>query len=232
MPPPELPAAAEALSKLVDELPPELRGEALTHSSWTDSRSSSYGRLAFLGDRVLGLAIASEIHSRHPGEDSGRLTKIHTHAVSAIACAQVAHAIGVPERLRATAPEAGGMEIPVEVLLGAERPVPEIAEALIGACYVAFGYERTAEAVIAAFAPRIEHAAETRIDFKSDLQELLARRGARVTYEVVATSGPPHKRTFEVAARLDTEEVGRGSGRSKKVAEQAAAEQALEHLGG
>ena len=62
----------------------------------------------------------------------------------------------------------------------------------------------------AAFEPRIEHAAETRIDFKSALQELLARRRARVSYEVIGESGPPHRRTFEVAAIVDSERVGDG----------------------
>ena len=80
--------------------------------------------------------------------------------------------------------------IPAEVLLDGERPLPEATEALIGACFLAFGFERTAAAVAAAFEPRIEHAAETRIDFKSALQELLARRGARVSYEVIAATGP------------------------------------------
>ena len=84
----------------------------------------------------------------------------------------------------------------------------------------------------AAFEPRIELASETRIDFKSALQELLARRGARVTYEVIAATGPPHRRTFEVAAIVDSERVGTGTGRSKKAAEQLAAEEALAHLGG
>src|SRR5690606_38924741 len=116
--------------------------------------------------------------------------------------------------------------------LQGERPVPEITEALIGACYVAFGFDRTAAALDEAFGPRIEHAAETRIDFKSALQELLARRGARVTYEVLAADGPPHRRTFEVAAIVDSETVGTGVGRSKKAAEQAAAERALAQLGG
>jgi len=86
--------------------------------------------------------------------------------------------------------------------------------------------------VAEAFQPRIELAAETRIDFKSALQELLARRGARVSYAVLSETGPPHERTFEVAAVLGGEEVGRGSGRSKKAAEQVAAEAALERLDG
>jgi ribonuclease-3 len=66
------------------------------------------------------------------------------------------------------------------------------------------------------------------LDFKSALQEQLARQGARVTYEVTDEAGPPHDRRFEVAARVDAEVIGTGEGRSKKAAEQAAAAEALE----
>ena len=139
--------------------------------------------------------------------------------------------LGVPEMLREAEPSGLAGAIPAAVLLAGERPLPEATEALIGACFLAFGFERVAPAVAAAFGPRIEHATETRIDFKSALQELLARRGARVSYEVIAESGPPHARTFEVAAVVDSERVGEGAGRSKKAAEQAAAERALDRLG-
>jgi ribonuclease III len=97
---------------------------------------------------------------------------------------------------------------------------------------VAFCFDHTSAAVAEAFEPRIELASETRMDFKSALQELLARRGARVIYEVVEATGPPHRRTFEVAAIVEDEQVGTGKGRSKKAAEQVAAEEALAHLGG
>jgi ribonuclease-3 len=69
------------------------------------------------------------------------------------------------------------------------------------------------------------------VDAKSALQELLARRRARVTYAVIGESGPAHQRTFEVEATVEGERVGTGSGRSKKAAEQVAAEEALKHLG-
>jgi ribonuclease-3 len=105
-----------------------------------------------------------------------------------------------------------------------------VIEAVIGACYLAFGYEPTAEAVVEAFAPEIEQALERPADFKSALQERLARRGAVVIYEVTAEEGPPHERRFEVAAVVEGEELARGAGRSKKDAEQAAAETALDAL--
>jgi ribonuclease-3 len=219
------------LAELIAELPVELRQQALTHSSWSEERIDSYERLAYLGDSVLALAVARDLVDRFPGVDAGGLTKIHNQAVSGVACAEVGRELGVPAMLRDNEPEDVAAGIPAEVLLGGERPLPEATEALIGACFVAFGFERTAAAVATAFEPRIEHAAETRIDFKSALQELLARRRARVSYEVTAESGPPHQRKFEVAAYVDSELIGEGKGRSKKAAEQMAAEQALKRLG-
>jgi ribonuclease-3 len=221
-----------ALAALIVELPEDLRRQALTHSSWTERRVDSFERLAFLGDSVLGLSIASALVDRYGELDAGGLTKVHNQAVSGVSCAAIGQLLGVPEMLRGNEPEDVIAAIPAKVLLGGERPLPEATEALIGACYLAFGFERTASAVAAAFDSRIELAAETRIDFKSALQELLARRGARVNYEVTAATGPPHKRTFEVAAFVDSEQVGEGVGRSKKAAEQVAAEQALNRLDG
>ncbi|MBS1842968.1 MAG: ribonuclease III [Actinobacteria bacterium] len=225
-------AAVAPLAALIENLPEDLRRQALTHSSWTERRVESFERLAFLGDSVLGLSVAGSLYERFPDVAAGGLTKIHNQAVSGVSCAAVGRLLGVPEMLRGNEPEDVTAAIPAEVLLGGERPLPEATEALIGACHIAFGFERTAEAVAAAFAPRIELASETRIDFKSALQELLARRGARVIYEVTAATGPPHRRTFEVAAFVDSERVGAGEGRSKKAAEQVAAEQALRALGG
>jgi ribonuclease-3 len=224
--------AVVALAALIDELPAGLREQALTHSSWTERRVDSFERLAFLGDSVLGLSVATDVHERFADVAAGGLTKIHNQAVSGVSCAEVGRQLGVPEMLREAEPEGLVGAIPAAILLDGERPVPEATEALIGACYLAFGFERTAAAVAVAFEPRIEHAAETRIDFKSALQELLARRGARVSYEVIAATGPPHRRTFEVEAIVDSERVGEGVGRSKKAAEQVAAEQALKQLGG
>jgi ribonuclease-3 len=105
-----------------------------------------------------------------------------------------------------------------------------VIEAVIGACYLDAGYERTAEAVVEAFRPEIEQALENPVDFKSALQELLARRGETVDYEVTAEHGPPHKRTFEVVATVEDRPLGSGLGRSKKHAEQHAARVAVEKL--
>jgi ribonuclease-3 len=219
------------LSELIAELPEGLRATALTHSSWTEERVDSYERLAYLGDSVLALTVAIDLYERFPEIDAGGLTKIHNQAVSGVSCAEVGRELGVPEMLAVAEP---GLDeaIPADILLSGSRPLPEVTEALIGACFVAFGFDRVAAAVREAFEPRVEHALETTVDFKSALQEMLAQRRELVTYEVTAEFGPAHARTFEVAALVGSEQVGTGTGRSKKAAEQVAAEQALEKLGG
>ena len=122
--------------------------------------------------------------------------------------------------------------LPVATLLASERTLASVCEAVIGACYLAHGFQRTAEAVVEAFAEEIEHATRERLDFKSELQERLARDGNVVSYEVASELGPPHDRRFEIRATVQGDEIGIGSGRSKKEAEQAAAQRALENLKG
>jgi len=212
------------LSELLEALPEELERQVFTHASWTERREDSYSRLAFLGDSVLGLAITTHLYPRLEAErfGAGRLTKIRAQAVSGPSCRAVAERLGVPERLSA----AGGAVALVET----ERVLASVIEAVIGACYLTTGYERTSEAVVEAFQPEIEQALEHPVDFKSALQELLARRGSIVSYEVTGEAGPPHERTYEVVALVDGEMVGSGSGKSKKHAEQEAAREAVDGL--
>jgi ribonuclease-3 len=130
--------------------------------------------------------------------------------------------------LRAAAPV--GVQSSAAALVETERVLASVIEAVIGACYLHAGYERTAEAVVEAFSPEIEEALEHPVDFKSALQELLARRGEEVEYAVTAEDGPPHERTYTVAARVAGSMLGSGRGRSKKHAEQEAARKAVEQL--
>jgi ribonuclease-3 len=220
---------SRSLNELLDELPEELAANAFSHSSWVTERADSYGRLAFVGDSVLGLSVADEVFKKLPKARSGTLTKILNQAVSQPSVAAVAHQIGIPERLREHAPGEGD-SVPAETLLASERTIAEVCEAAIGACYLVHGFEVTRQAVIAEFAERIERAQQERVDFKSELQERLARDGATVSYEVIGEVGPAHDRRFEVRATVGTDEVGTGSGRSKKEAEQAAAEMALDGM--
>jgi ribonuclease III len=223
----------DQLRELLEALPDELARQAVTHSSWVERRSDSYERLAFLGDSVLGLAVTTHLWPRLEADafGAGRLTKIRAQAVSGRSCRAVAERLGIPARLRATAPpDSPGPA--TAALVRTERVLASVCEAVIGACYLTFGYERTSAAVVEAFEPEIEGALSSPADFKSALQERLARRGDVVIYEVRAELGPPHDRTFEVAAMVAGAELARGTGRSKKDAEQAAAGAALEALRG
>ena len=210
-------------------MPDELARQVFTHASWTAKRSDSYLRLAFLGDSVLGLAITAHLYPRLEAEryGAGRLTKIRAQTVSGPSCRAVAERLDVPERLRRAAPEGAEQ---TTALVETERVLASITEAIIGACFLTAGYERTAAAVVEAFQPELEHALEHPVDYKSTLQERLAQRGEVVSYDVIAEHGPPHDRTFEVRAGVGEREIGTGSGRSKKHAEQEAARVALEAM--
>jgi ribonuclease-3 len=214
----------------MERLPEDLATQVFTHSSWTDERAASYERLAFLGDSVLALAVTAHLYPRLAADHygAGRLTKIRAQAVSGRSCKAVADRLGIPDRLLAAAPPTAAAS--ARALVSTERVLASVIEAVIGACFLAFGYEPTAASVVEAFTPEIDEALEHPVDFKSALQERLARRGALVSYDVVEEQGPPHDRTFEIRATIGGVEVGRGTGRSKKDAEQEAAQAALEAL--
>jgi ribonuclease III len=222
--------SAAGLWELLDRLPEDLAMPVFTHASWTERRSDSYERLAFLGDSVLALAVTAYLYPRLEADrfGAGRLTKIRAQAVSGRSCKEVAERLGIPERLETAAPASAAAS--VQTLIRTERVLASVIEAVIGACFLAFGYERTAAAVVDAFTPEIEDALENPVDFKSALQERLARQGALVTYDVIEEQGPPHDRTFSIRATIGGVEMGRGTGRSKKDAEQEAAQAALEIL--
>ncbi len=180
---------------------------------------------------MLNLAVTSHLYPRLQAEAfcPGQLTKIRAQAVSGRSCREVAERLGLPEKLRNRAPadQQGGV---VEQLVQVERVLAYVVEAVIGACYLHHGFELTAAAVVTDFQPEIENALNSPADYKSALQERLARRRTTVSYEVTAQEGPPHNRVFDVAAVVDGVVVAQGSGRSKKDAEQAAAAAALEGL--
>ena len=217
------------LEQLLEALPEDLYAQAFSHSSWAGHRAETYERLAFLGDVVLSLAVSTDLLPRFERYGAGRLTKVRAQAVSGASCAQVALELDVPGRLRAAAPEGVGRG--AEVLVASERVLASVCEAIIGAAYLAFGIERTAPAVVAAFAPAVQEALDHPEDYKSLLQERLARRAERVSYRTIEESGPAHDRLFAVVAEVDGHEVGRGEGRTKKAAEQEAAATALQEIG-
>jgi ribonuclease III len=106
-----------------------------------------------------------------------------------------------------------------------------LLEASLAALFLEHGFEPIEAAIVDAFRERIEYALTSHVDFKTELQEALARRGMSVNYSVLDVDGPPHDRTFTCAANVGGEQGGVGTGRSKKAAEQAAAQEVLAKLG-
>jgi ribonuclease III len=218
----------ESLAELLGQLPDDLRRQAFTHSSWVEHRAEAYERLAFLGDVVLSIAVSDHLYPRFERYGAGRLTKVRAQAVSGSSCARVARALGVPDELRATAPEGTGRT--ADMLVDSERVLASVCEAIIGAAYLSFGLERTAPAVVESFRAEIEQALENPVDYKSVLQERLARRAEVVLYRTVSEEGPAHDRSFIATAEVEGQELGRGEGKTKKAAEQEAALHALDAL--
>jgi ribonuclease-3 len=201
-----------------------------THSSWAPDRASSYERLEFLGDSVLELAIARALYDDYPDFSEGRLAKIRSHVVSRASCAVVARELDLGARLEVH----GGAEIPedeLKRLMKNRNVLAALLEASLAALFLEHGFAKIEPAVVAAFAGRIEYALTTHVDHKTELQEALAQRGRSVSYSVLDVDGPPHDRTFTCAANVDGEKTGVGKGRSKKAAEQAAAQEVLAKLG-
>jgi ribonuclease-3 len=199
-----------------------------THASWAADRVQSYERLEFLGDSVLELAIARELYDRYPDFSEGRLAKIRSHVVSRASCAVVARDLDLGSRLAERADEATPDEL--ERLARNRNVLAALLEAALAALFLEHGFARIERAIVDAFSGRIEYAATSHIDHKTELQETLARQGRQVSYAVVEVEGPPHDRRFTCAATIDGEQLGVGRGASKKAAEQEAAKEALERL--
>jgi ribonuclease III len=179
---------------------------------------------------VLELAIARALYERYPDSSEGRLAKIRSHVVSRTSCAAVARELKLGERLASGA--AGIAPDELERIVKSRNVVAALLEAAIAALFLEHGYEKIAPAIVAAFSDRIEYARTTHVDHKTELQEALAKTGRSVTYVVVDVEGPAHARHFSCAAQIDGEELGHGTGHTKKEAEQEAAKQVLAALSG
>jgi ribonuclease-3 len=175
---------------------------------------------------VLELAIARTLFDRFPEFSEGRMAKVRSHVVSRASCAVLSRELGLGERMR---DEASSHQVEEAARLSLNRNVlAALLEAAIAAVYLEHGFELVEPAIVDAFESRIEYALTTHVDHKTELQERLARLGRSVSYTVLDVQGPPHDRSFTAAAMIDGEVAGTGSGRSKKDAEQAAAQEALE----
>ena len=179
---------------------------------------------------MLELAVAHALYAAHPDFSEGRLAKVRSHVVSRASCAVVAQELDLGAALARHAPDLPADEL---ARLAVNRNVlAALLEAVLGALFLEYGFAPIEQAVVDVFSERIEYALTGHVDHKTELQEVLARSGRQVTYAVLSAEGPPHERTFTCAAVVDGEQLGTGTGASKKAAEQEAAEGALERLRG
>jgi ribonuclease-3 len=204
---------------------PRLLEQALTHRS---RGADNNERLEFLGDGVLGCAMADELYARFPQLSEGKLTRLRASLVREEALAEVAKTLGLGEFLRLGEGEvAAGPEPRPSILADA-------LEAVLGAVFLDGGYDAARKAVLAAFGPLIERLDPERPakDAKTRLQEILQAKHRRLPqYRVVSVAGEAHKQSFEVecfVTELNLKATGTGTSRQR--AEQQAAKAMLERL--
>jgi len=191
---------------------------ALTHVSASSQRPESYERLEFLGDRVLGLAVAHMLFEAFPAESEGELSRRLAALVRKETCAEVAEVWGVGPYMRLGEGEAqtGGRK--KRAILG------DVCEAIIGAVFLDGGAEAAERVVRAGFGPKMLEAGRDLRDAKTALQEWAqARRLPPPRYRLMSRSGPDHAPSFEMMVEIEGFEGTIGTGASKRVAEQAAA---------
>ena len=222
------PSEPRTLNELAAALPPDLLQHALTHSSWVGARTGSYERLEFLGDSVLGLAIASALYDRFPEHEEGGLARLKAFVVSRASCVQVAEQMGLASLVLEHAPAS---ERKRRDAVRSPSMLGDMLEALIGAVYLQFGFERARPAVVALFEEQMEYAVTAHVDHKTALQELLAPKGLQPVYHMVEEAGPAHARVFKSEVSVAGTVRGSGIGTTIKMSEQAAAQEALASIG-
>jgi ribonuclease-3 len=154
---------------------------------------------------------------------------VRAHVVSRQSCAAVAKELGLGDRLLEYAEGISPDEL--QRISRSRNVLAAVLEAAIAALYLEHGFEAIEPAIVEAFSDKIEFARSSHVDYKTELQEALARSGRQVHYTVLEIEGPPHDRRFVCAAHVAGAQLGIGRGSTKKAAEQEAAAQALDALG-
>ena len=204
---------------------------ALTHSSyanerWHDSLMSNE-RLEFLGDSILGMVVAEYLYTQFPNRPEGELTRMRADMVCEVSLAKVANTVGMGKHLLlGNGEEQGGGRSRASLLADA-------MESVIAAAYLDGGME-AAKGIISRFILcNVPLTKLSNADYKTALQERIQQKKNQVlSYQLVGESGPDHDKQFVVEVSLNGEAVGRGTGSSKKRAEQDAAKNAMETLFG
>ena len=202
---------------------------ALTHTSYANEVYKdglrSYERLEFLGDSILGFTAADYLFTTFPGLHEGELTKLRAELVCETSLAQTAKKLGLGEHLHlGKGEEACGGRQRVSI-------IADVVEAVIAAIYLDGGLDAARRFIYDHVLVDVKTRVKLNADYKTMLQELAQKKkNQKLSYECLAESGPDHDKTFTVRVLLNGTPIGTGEGSSKKRAEQAAAQQAMERL--
>ena len=202
---------------------------ALTHSSFANEAKGKVPfneRLEFLGDSVLGLTISDYLYRTYPELPEGVLTKLRAGVVSEVSLAQIARALDLGKFIRLGKGE--------ENTGGSDRTsiLADAMESVIGAMYLDDGLDTAKAFVLRLLIPSIDIlvAGKGHKDYKTDLQELLQSKSTlEITYQIINETGPDHDKAFTAQVSHGTTAIGQGQGKSKKEAEQQAAQNALKN---
>ena len=203
---------------------------ALTHSSYANEsggRFESYERLEFLGDSILGVVTSDYIFKNYPKYPEGDLTKLRSSLVCEKQLCIFSKELNISKFIKFSKGEhhCGGQNRP--------SILADIFEAICAAIYLDGGLEEASKFILKFIIPALEHPMIPDIhDYKTDLQEIVQRNPEEtIEYVLVKESGPDHNKRFTVEAKINNNTVGRGTGRSKKEAEQHAARETLSLMG-
>jgi ribonuclease-3 len=202
---------------------------ALTHSSYANENKKngavSNERLEFLGDSLLGMAVADLIYRGESAMPEGQMTRFRSEIVCERSLAGLASSLKIGDCLILGHGE--------EKSGGRERPsiLADAIEAVLAAVYLDSGFESVSKLVAEHLMPRPGRTHPSNFDYKTALQEVVQEKAGQVlSYITIGESGPDHAKTFTVEVRLNEKRIGQGSGKSKKEAEQSAAQAALDSL--
>ena len=217
-------------TRLGVEVPDDILLQALTHRSFAYENGNlrPNERLEFLGDSVLGLVVTDELFHRYPDAAEGQLAKMRAGVVNSVALADVARSLGLGEFILLGKGEdaTGGRE--------KKSILADTMEAIMGAIYISRGMVEATSAILRLTASKLAATASlgAGLDWKTSLQELSARLGLGAPEYQMSAAGPDHDKTFTAIVRLQSANYGIGTGSSKKIAEQNAARQTYQDLGG
>lgn len=210
------------------EIPRDLLIHALTHRSFANENGNlpNNERLEFLGDAVLGLSVAGKLYEQYPTRPESDISKMRASIVSRYGLSEVAREIGLGEYILLGRGE--------KVTDGADKDsiLADTTEALLGAVYLAHGFEVARDTVLRLFQHKIDVASASGLhqDWKTTLQERLAERKLTMPQYTATSTGPEHAQTFTAQVHVGDQLLGQGVGTNKKIAEQAAARIAVQFL--